>query len=271
MRGRIAIAAWIAFAAALAIWLGAGAGLFPWPRVAARSLAGLFFLVGVTRVAGDAGLVTQRRLRYAVAGVALTAASWFVAGSALVHDPALAVLGALHLGAAWLAAAPEQDAGERERGRLVLAATASAVSLLAIAALPAAAGVPGGPALPLALATATVAGAFYLARGRTFGLALTALAGVVTLVLAARMLADFGRLHAAGTLPLLPLFARTAPLLAATAALGAVSPVVALALRLPAIWRVLTPQASPGLRAALTWLTLPAVAAVAVVVLAPGW
>src|SRR5437667_181118 len=149
MRRRIAMCAWIALGAGVATIALDAAGVLPWPAVASKSLAGLFVLVAITRVAGDLGMTGQRLLRWAVAGVALAAA-----------------------------------------------------------------------------------------------------AGTVTLVLAARIFADG---PAAGLAP--HSFGRAAPLFAATAALGAVSPVVALAVRLPAIWRVLAPKASPVARQALVWLT----------------
>lgn len=263
-RPQIAKGALVAFALGVAILGGDVMGLLPWPSSASRSLAGLFVLAAVTRAAGDLGVKAQRRFRPAVAGVALTAAVWFAGGSRLAGNPALAHLALAHLAVVWLAAAPEPDAAERERDRLVLAAAMAAVSLVAMAALPAASRIPGAPKAPLALAVATVAAAFHVARGRMGGLVVQALAGTVTFVLTARVFADLVTLGGVRSD-----FGRTAPLLAATAALGAIPPIVALALRLPQLFRVLVPKASPPLRSALAWLTLPLVAAVAVAILAP--
>lgn len=259
--GQEARFALIALIAGVALFLIGHAVALPWPAVATRSLAGLFVLAGITRLAGNAGLRGQRYARHAVAGVAFTAALWFAASALAFDRPPLALLALLHVAGGVLAAAREPEAALRERGRLVAAITMNVISLIALAALSGAA----LPArwLPAVLAGMAGLGAWQITRGRMAGLALAALAGVVSLVLGARILADF--VSTAGAAPA----ARLAPVVAATAALGAVPSVVALGLRLPAVWRVLAPAASPGMRAALAWLTLPAVAAVAVLALAP--
>lgn len=241
--------------------LDAVAGL-PWPPIATRSLAGLFVLAAVTRVSANAGMVAQRYARWAIGGVALTAALWFLAGALLFERPPLALLAFLHVVAAIAGAMGETDAAVRERGRLILAVTMNVISLAALAVLPRA-GVPGAPVAPMAMAALATVGAYHVARGRMAGLAATALVGVVSLVLAARLFAE------AASNAGLPGAPAVAPLVAATAALGALPPAVALALRLPQIWRILAPAASPGLRSVLAWLTLPAVAAIAVAALAP--
>lgn len=264
MRVRLGASAVIALLAGFGLWLADMAGLLPWPRVATQSLAGILLLVAVTRMAGDAGARTQRALGHAVAGVALTATAWFMAMAVASGNRATALLGLAHLGAAWLAASPTEDAGERRRGRILLAAAMSTTSLLAIAALPAAVRVPGSPLLPLVLAGTTAFGGILLARERALGLLACSLAGVITIVLAARLLAD----TASGFPPDAPPFTATAPVLAATALLGSIPAVVALAVRLPALARALAPDASPWKRAVVVWLTLPAVAALAVAAMA---
>jgi hypothetical protein len=262
---RIAGPAWGSFAVCVVLYLADLAQALPWPRLATRSLCALFLLAAITRVAADVGMRGQKQMRHAIAGVALTATCWFAASAALVRDPALLALAFLHIAVSWFTVRREPDPAERERGWLIFAAAMSSVSLMAIAALPAQSSVPGAPVVPLVLAAALITGGFHIARGRMAGLALVAAAALVALVLAARVLSD-----AVAALPSWPpTFGRTAPLLAATTALGSIQPIIALGLRLPTLWRLLAPRLSPRVHAALAWLTLPALAAVAVAFLVP--
>ena len=254
MRRRIAPEALLALVGAAAIYGLGLAGVFPWPLLAARSLAVIFLLAAITRIGGDFGLRAQRRLRWAVGGVALTAGAWFAGAAALLGTRDFALLGFLHLVAAWLTAAPEKDPAERARGWLILSSTATTVSLLALAALPVASHVPGAPVLPLVLAAATIVGATQIAQGRMIGLVLAAVAGVVTLSLTIDVYLDL--LSFAGS-PDSPL-GRSAPLLATTATIGAIAPIARLAMGLPALIKELAPNAPPVLRAALAWTVLPA-------------
>ena len=260
MKIRIARQALVALAGAGAVYGLALAGVLPWPMLAARSLAVICLLAAITRIGGDQGLVSQRRLRWAVGGVALTAGAWFVGAAFAFGVRDLTILGFLHLAAAWLTAAPERDPAERTRGWLILSSTATAVSLLAMGSLPAAAArVHGAPLVPLALAAVTIVGATQIAQGRVIGLVLTAIAGLVTVTLAVDILLDVFAVEAAAFGAAGAPLGRSAPLLAATAILGALAPIAALASQLPALFRQLIPGASPALRVALVWLTIPVV------------
>jgi hypothetical protein len=251
---KVAPAAWLALlGAALTYALGL-AGVFPWPLLAARSLAVIFLLAAITRIGGDFGLQAQRKLRWAVGGVALTAGAWFVGAATLLGAREFTVLGFLHIVAAWLTAAREPDPADRTRGWLILSSTATTVSLLALAALPVAAHVPGAPILPLALAAIAIVGATQIAQGRMVGLVLAAVAGVVTLALTIDVFLDLLSYGAAFA----PALGRSAPLLATTATLGALAPIVRLAISLPELLRVLAPNVSPALRRALAVASLPA-------------
>jgi hypothetical protein len=136
------------------------------------------------------------------------------------------------------------------------------VSLLALAAMPRDAGVPGAPALPVALALSAGAAVFAAARGRMLALVLGAGAGVFAMALAAR---TWGTVHAAG-LDAHGAALELAPVLAASAALAALVPMTMFARRLPEVWKVLAPELSPRAHQALVWLTVPVVAAVAAAV-----
>jgi len=124
----------VALATAAVLWGAHDAAALPWPRASVAALSALFVLVAVTRVTGDMGMPFQRRLRYAVAGVAIAAGSWFAGLSVVSHRPELLLLGGLHIAAAWLAAYGEPDAAERRRGILVLAGAMIALSVIALAA-----------------------------------------------------------------------------------------------------------------------------------------
>jgi hypothetical protein len=114
--------------------------------------------------------------------------------------------------------------------------------------------------VPSLLAVAMLFGAWFLGTGRMVGLVMTAASGTVTLVLVARVLS---RLAGAGDLAAgMPL--RLAPMLLTTAALGAAPAVVAMALRLDPMWKVLLPNASARLRRGLVVATLPVLAFAAV-------
>jgi hypothetical protein len=241
--------------------LGASMGGLPWPSVASSTLAGLFLLVAVTRVARDAGVRGQKHTPHAVAGVAMTGALWYAGAAVLLDRLALGGLAVLHVLAAALAFAPAvAEKARDERAWLIGACTSAAVSLVAVGALPREAGVPGATILPSLLAIMMLFGAWFLGTGRMIGLLLAASAGTLTLVLSARVLSH---LSSAGDLAVgMPL--RLAPVLLATAALGAAPAVIAMALRLEAMWKVLAPGASTTLRHVLVWGTLPALAAVAV-------
>jgi hypothetical protein len=238
------------------------AATLPWPSMATRSLAGLFLLVALTRVAGELGVRGQEYARFGVAGVALTASVWFAGGAMVLGRPALGVLAALHALAGALAWGREPDAAVAERGRLVVAATSAGVSLLAISALPREAGVPGTPTLPVVLALVEAGGVFALVRGRMLGLVLTAVAGTFTLAITARTLAalDASGLAARGAA------LELAPVLALSAVIAALVPMVSLGRRLPGMWQVLAPSATPLERQLLAWATYPAVATLAVVI-----
>ncbi len=251
---------------ALSLALLAGAAgtstALPWPPLASATLAGLFLLVAVTRVANELGVRGQTHTQHAVAGVAATAAIWFAGAAIVLARPGLGGLATLQLLAAALAFGRPDPGGPREKAWLIAASMAAAVSLVAIGALPREAGVPGASMLPSFLAVLMVFGAWFLGTSRTLGLLLSAAAGTMTLVLAARVLA---RLAGAGELDAgMPL--RLAPLLIATAALGAAPAVIAMAPRLEPMWKVLAPGVSQGTRRLLAWATLPALAAFAVLV-----
>ena len=124
----------VAMSGAILLWTAQSAGALPWPAPTGASLAGLLALVAVTRVTGEMGLLFQRRLRYAIAGVAIAAGSWFAAVSVLSHRPDLLLLGALHIATAWLAAYGEPDPAERRLGILVLAGAMMALSVIALSA-----------------------------------------------------------------------------------------------------------------------------------------
>jgi hypothetical protein len=124
----------VALFGALLLWTAQSAGALPWPAPTGASLAGLLMLVAVTRVTGEMGLPFQRRLRYAIAGVAIAAGSWFAGVSVLSQRPDLLLLGALHIATAWLAAYGEPDPKERRLGILVLAGAMIALSLIALSA-----------------------------------------------------------------------------------------------------------------------------------------
>jgi hypothetical protein len=120
--------------------------------------------------------------------------------------------------------------------------------------------VPAAPLLPSLLALMMLFGAWFLGTGRMVGLLLAASAGTLTLVLSARVLSH---LSSAGDLGVgMPL--RLAPMLLATAALGAAPAVVAMGLRLDPMWKVLAPGASGTVRHVLVWGTLPVLATIAV-------
>jgi hypothetical protein len=255
MRLKVAPEAAIALVGAGATFVLGRAGMLPWPLLAARSLSVLFLLAAVTRIGSDHGLIAQKRLRWAVGGVALTAGIWFAGATVLLRSREFALLSCLHLVAAWLTAAPEEDRGERVRGWLILASTGTTVSLLALGLLPVATHVPGAPELPLVLAAVTLVGCTQIAQGRMIGLLLAAGAGAITLVLATDVWLDVLAYGGAFRSTL----GRSAPLLAGTAILGALGPLARLAVGLPAFWRQLVPRGSPALHAALSWLTIPAV------------
>lgn len=163
------IAAVLALGGAVSVWIADRAGELPWPHIATRSLVGLFILAAVTRVAADAGVRAQRHARYVVAGVALTASGWYLLSGMLA-------LGALHLAAAWLAAARDR----RGHGMALTAITVMSVSLLAHAALGAA------PVAGWLAGFAIVAG--WMIAGERRGAAVAAgIVAAVTLVLATNL------------------------------------------------------------------------------------
>jgi hypothetical protein len=236
----------------------------PWPSMATRALAGLFLLVALTRVAGGLGVRGQRFARYGVAGVAWTAAIWFGGAALVLGRPSLGALSGLHLVAGLLAFGREADPALAERGRLIVAATALGVSLLALASLPRAAGVPSAPVLPVVLTFASAGGIFAMTRGRMVGLMLAATAGTFALAVAARTLATVR----GGSLALPGAALELVPVIVLSTVVAALVPMVALARRLPATWKVLAPSASPKLVVLLAWLTYPTTLALAVAVTA---
>jgi hypothetical protein len=251
----------VALALALVAQAAAMAHALPWPPLASTTLAGLFLLVALTRMASELGVRGQKHTPHAVAGVAATGAFWYAGAALVMARPELAVLAVVHVVAAALAfGRPSADAASNERAWLVAASTGAAVSLVAVSALPHEVGVPGATLVPSLLAVAMLFGAWFLGTGRMVGLVLTAASGTVTLVLVARVLS---RLVEAGDLAAgMPL--RLAPMLLTTAALGAAPAVIAMALRLDPMWKVLLPKASARVRRALVVATLPVLAVVAV-------
>jgi hypothetical protein len=258
-------------AMALATAMGAAGAALPWPPIASQTLAGLFLLVAVTRVAGDLGVRGQQHARHAVAGVAGTGAVWFAIGAVVLGRPLLGVLAGLHVVVTALAFWTERVPGEdpeltrarRERGWLVAGTAGAALSLMALAALPADLGVPGRPWAPSLLASALLVAGWFVARGRLGGLVVSAVAGVFTLVLAAHTLAVLSATPVIATTPA----GELVPAIVATAALGVAPAVIALALRLPAVWAVLAPHASASARTLLAVATLPTVTGVALLIL----
>ena len=254
---------WVAVVALALAGLAQAAAAFqtlPWPPLASTTLAGLFLLVAVTRVASDLGVRGQQHTPHAVAGIAATGALWYAGAALVLARPELGLLAVVHLFAAWLSFGRATEPARGERAWLIASCAGATVSLVAVGALPREAGVPGAAFLPSMLAVAMLFGAWFLGTGRMIGLLLAAASGTMTLVLVARVLS---RLSGAGDLAAgMPL--RLAPMLLATAALGGAPAVVARALRLEPMWKVLAPGASEATRKLLVWTTLPALATVAV-------
>jgi hypothetical protein len=205
--------------AIVALVFGLGCGLashaLPWPRLASTSLATLFVLIALTRVTANLGVAGQSRVRFAVAGIAGTAGLWFGGAALMLQRPALAALAGLHAVAVVLAFGAR--GWSDSHGRLVAVATGAGLSLVALASLPASAGVPGAPMGPALLAGALFVAAWALARGRRIGLSFAALASAVTFVLATYLFATWQ-----GSSVIAPGSAlHLAPLLAATAGLSA--------------------------------------------------
>jgi hypothetical protein len=251
----------VALALALVAQAAAMAHALPWPPLASTTLAGLFLLVALTRLASDLGVRGQKHTPHAVAGVATTGAFWYAGAALVLARPELGLLAVVHLVAAALAfGRSSTDPATNERAWLVAASTGAAVSLVAVGALPREAGVPGAALVPSLLAVAMLFGAWFLGTGRMIGLLMTAASGTVTIVLVARVLS---RLAGAGDLAAgMPL--RLAPMLLTTAALGAAPAVIAMALRLDPMWKVLLPSSSARVRRGLAIATLPVLALAAV-------
>jgi len=123
-----------ALVGAAALWAAEAAGALPWPHPAGASLASLLCLVAVTRITAALALPLHGLARHAVAGIAIAAGSWFVTAAFTTRRPALVLLGALHIAAAWLAAGGDHDPGRRHAGARVTAGAMIAVSLVALLA-----------------------------------------------------------------------------------------------------------------------------------------
>jgi hypothetical protein len=249
----------VGLAGAAVLWLAGDAGALPWPRPAGASLAGVLALVAVTRIAGDLGISLQRRLRYGVAGTAIAGGAWFAGAGAVADRAELVLLGALHLGAAWLAAGGASDPGERRDGIAIAAAAMTATSLVMLGARGVAA-----PALLFVLAGGAVIGAVLVTRAHPLGVALAGVGGAGAVILVMRL--HVGWL-ARGTLP--AGLDATTPLAGATAFVGGGGLVLCLAGALPGLWRAAAPTASPALRRVLVAVSLPAVLAVAAALVLP--
>lgn len=230
----------------MVLWLAQGAGALPWPPPAGQTLASLLALVALTRITGEMGIVPQRRLRYAVAGVAIAAGSWFAGMSVVNGRRELLLLGGLHIATAWLAAYGETDDDERRRGVTILVASMMTLSLLALAA-------PSASTVGFTVAGVATAGVLMIARARPIGLALSAVAAGGALC--------FGALRIAQWYSAPPGTGGTdiyTPMVVGTTAIGAIALLVGIALVTPKAIRELTPNASSRTRSMLTTAAVPA-------------
>jgi len=236
----------VALTAAVVLWLAQSAGALPWPSPAGPTLAGLLALVALTRITGDLGIGLQRRLRFAVAGVAIAAGSWFAGMSVLAGRRELLLLGGLHIAAAWLAAYGEPDDAERRRGVTILVASMMTLSVLALAA-------PNGSALGFTIAGVATTGILMLARARPIGLALSAVAAGAALCFGALRIVEWYStpLGTAGT-------DVYTPMVVGTAAIGAIALLVGVALVTPKAIRELTPNVPQRTRSLLITAAVPA-------------
>lgn len=236
----------VALTAAIVLWLAHSAGALPWPPPTGQTLVGLLALVALTRVTGELGIALQRRLRYAVAGVAIAAGSWFVGMSVVAGRRELLLLGALHVAAAWLAAYGETNDAERRRGMTILVASMMTLSLLALAA-------PGASTVGFAVAGVATAGVLMLARARPIGLALSAVAAGAALCFGAlRIIQWYSTPPGTGGTDIYT------PMVVGTAAIGAIALLVGVALVTPKAIRELTPHASQRTRSILVSAAVPA-------------
>jgi hypothetical protein len=239
----------VAATAAIVLYLAHSAGALPWPAPSGPSLAALFLLVAFTRIAGRMGVTLQKRLRYAVAGIAIAAGSWFSGIAVLGGQRELLVLGALHIAAAWLAAYGEPDPHERRIGGMVLVGAMLSLSVIALGAPPDGG---AGTALTYAVAGLAVTATLFLARDHAAGVALAGLAGGAAV--------SFAVARGAAWLTAAPEAGGDAftPMVSATALVSGAVLLIAFARAVPALWARFAPGISPASRRALAVATAPA-------------
>ncbi len=235
-----------ALAGAMVLWLAQSADALPWPPPSGQTLAGLLALVALTRITGELGMALQRRLRYAVAGVAIAAGSWFAGMSVVGGRRELLLLGGLHIAAAWLAAYGENNDEERRRGVTILVASVMTLSLLALAA-------PSASKVGFAVAGVATAGVLMLARARPIGLAMSAVAAGAALCFGAlRIVQWYSTPPGTGGTDIYT------PMIVGTTAIGAIALLISVALVTPKAIRELTPNASQQTRSILVTTAVPA-------------